>query len=115
MSQKVRAKQSVVRLLESYILDVLDALPEEQESATKVIMKRAFGRFGNWRSRLRDEFGFSASVDAQLRAMWGEAQRLAKEKGAQVTPAEFARAVVEENFTDSIEMVSTEIEKSLER
>jgi hypothetical protein len=111
MSQAEGApKAIIVRLLECYLLDLIGALPPEEEANARRLVSKAFGKSADWKKRLRDEFGLKTSVEEQLRGMWDEAQRLAKDQGADLTPAAFAQMVVEENFVDAVEMVATELE-----
>jgi hypothetical protein len=109
------AKGVVARLLEGYVLAALERLPPGEEAALKVLVRRAFGKSGDWKKRVREELGFNAGLDAQLIAMWGEAQRVATERGSPLEPQAFARWVVEENFVDAVELVSTSVESELKK
>lgn len=103
-------KAIIVRLLESYIMDLLGALPPPEEAQARSLVTKAFGKTSDWKKRLRDEFGLKPAVEAQLLGMWTEAQQIAKGQGLNLAPADFAKMVVEENFVDAVEMVATELE-----
>lgn len=100
----------IVRLLESYVLDLLGALPSADEAKARSLVAKAFGKAGDWKKRLRDEFGLKPAVEAQLLEMWAQAQQIAKTQGLPLQPSDFAKMVVEENFVDAVEMVATELE-----
>jgi len=102
-------KKTVLRLLEGYVLAALERLPAPEEAALEVLARHAFGKAADWRRRVREELGLSPELDAQLAAMWAEASRLACERGEALAPSAFARWVVEENFVDAVELVSTEL------
>lgn len=105
-----------MQLLENYVLAAVGALPTEEQVKTKVITSRLFG--GNagdhWQTKLREEFGVTETLDEQLRTMWSQAQKLAADKGAEISAQDFAAMVVEENFTDAVEMIATESAKKYE-
>ena len=110
MSEGMVAKRPVVLLLENYILDRIGALDQADELTTRVIVEKAFKERGDWRARLQEEFGLTAALDPQLKAMWKQAQGLAQQKGSSVSPREFAAVLVEENFTDVVAMVDASLE-----
>lgn len=105
------AKKPILRILESYVLAAIEALDLAEEQAARTMVSKAFGEQTDWRNRIREEFGLTPTLDQQLVAMWEEARRLAAERGAELAPASFARAVVEENFADTVEMVTTDLER----
>lgn len=98
-------EQPAFLLLTHYVLDRIGALrPEETESMARIV-GRVFGAGADWRSELREQFGLRSELDDQLASMWAEVQRVGKERDAAVDPREFARMVVEENFTDLVTMI----------
>lgn len=109
MSQGIAGKKPVVILLENYVLDRIGLLGQPDELTQKVIMEKAFGERGDWRARLREELGLSPDLDAQLRAMWKQAQGLAAQEGKSLSAREFAEIVVEENFQETVAMVDAEL------
>jgi hypothetical protein len=109
-------KKPIVQLLENYVLAAVGELPTEEQVKTKVMMTRAFGAAAgdDWQNRLREEFGVTDSLDEQLRTMWSQAKKLAAEQNADLPPRDFATMVVEENFTDAVEMIAAEAAKKYE-
>jgi hypothetical protein len=79
------------------------------EQVTKTVSGKFFGG-GDWRKRLREEVGLDKSLNEQLKQLWRENQQIAKEKGADLSPHDFAQALVEANFSQIIEMASADIE-----
>ena len=108
MSDQSR-KKPVVLLLKNYVLDRIGELTQADELTTQVIVEKAFGEKRDWRGRLREEFGLTPELDEQLRGMWKQAQGTAHQQGTSLGPQEFAEAVVEENFTDVVEMVDASL------
>jgi hypothetical protein len=96
-------------MLEAYVLDAIGQLPSHMESLTKTVSGKFFGA-GDWRKRLREEVGLDKSLNAQLQQLWKENVQIAKEKGVELAPTDFAQALVEANFSQIIEMASADIE-----
>jgi hypothetical protein len=96
-------------MLEAYVLDAIGELPGPMEQLTKTVSGKFFGG-GDWRKRLREEVGFDRSLNDQLKALWKENLQIAKDKGAELSPHDFAQALVEANFSQIIEMASADIE-----
>jgi hypothetical protein len=96
-------------MLESYVLDAIGELPAAMEQLTKTVSGKFFGA-GDWRKRLREEVGLDKSLNDQLKQLWKENVQIAKSKGIELVPHEFAQALVEANFSQIIEMASADIE-----
>lgn len=109
MGQGIAGKKPIVMLLENYVLDRIGLLGQTDELTTRVIMEKAFQEKGDWRKRLVDELGLTPELDGQLKAMWKQAQGLTTQKGASLSPREFAEMVVEENFQDVVSMVDPQL------
>lgn len=102
-------------LLESLVLDAIGCLSADREKLAMRLVHRVFGRpASEWRAALHEEFGLAPEVARQIAAMWAHAQEVAATKGVELEPEAFARMVVEENFSDAVEMVGTEILSDLE-
>lgn len=92
-------------LLTNYVLDRIGGLnPEDAEGMARIV-NRIFGSAQDWRSEMRDQFGLMAELDAQLVEMWAQAQQVAEKTQTAVDAREFARMVVEENFSDLVAMI----------
>jgi len=97
-------------LLESYVLDAIGALSEDRARLAQKLVLRLFDRpGGDWRDILREEFGLAPTIRDQLRDMWLGASQVAQGQGVELRAEQFAAMVVEENFSDAVEMVSSEI------
>lgn len=110
------AKKPIILLLENYVLAAIGELPAEEHGRAQILIKHAFGESagGSWQDKLREEFGVNESLDEQLRNIWSQAQKLAAEKTADLDARDFAATVVEENFTDAVEMIAAAAEAAAE-
>ena len=98
-------EQPVFLLLTNYVLDRIGALrPEDAESMARIVA-RVFGAGADWRAELREQLGLTSELDGQLVSMWGHAQKIGEQNHTVVDPREFARMVVEENFSDLVTMI----------
>jgi hypothetical protein len=96
-------------MLEAYVLDAIGELPGSMEQLTRTVSGKFFGG-GDWRKRLREEVGLDKSLNDQLKQLWKENVQIAKQKGHELAPQDFAQALVEANFSEIIEMASADIE-----
>ncbi len=103
------------RLLEDYVLDAIGALTPEEDAITGRTVRAVFKTKAPWRQVLTEQFGFTDDVRDQLRALWAQGQAVAAERGAQLKPRDFATMVVDENFSDALEMLATEIASGPDR
>jgi hypothetical protein len=109
------SRSPAVLLIESFVLHAIGASSDERERLAERMVQQVFGRSEpNWRIVLREEFGLAAGIDDRLREMWTQASELARQRDVELTPEQFATMVVEENFSDAVEMVGTEILTGLE-
>ena len=109
------SRSPAVLLLESFVLDAIGASSDERERLAERMVRQVFGRTdADWREVLHEEFGLAAGIDAQLREMWTQARALARQRDVELTAEQFASMVVEENFSEAVEMVGTEILTGLE-
>lgn len=100
-------------LLESYVLCAIGALPEGRRATSARVVHQLWGPGEpgqTWTDQLRDQFGLQPEVDAQLASMWNQACAQSRGAGMELTSAEFANWVVDENFSDILEMVRTELD-----
>jgi len=92
----------LVLVLECYVLAAIGALPESQHPRMARMVARAFGGGPDWMASVRRALGLPPSVDAELRAMWEENQRVTRGQGIELKPIQFAKLVVDQNFADLI-------------
>jgi len=92
----------LVLVLESYVLAAIGALPAAQNPRMARMVARAFGSGPDWMASVRRALGLPPSVDAELRAMWEENQRVTRAQGIELKPIQFAKLVVDQNFAELI-------------
>lgn len=90
-------------MLENYVLSAIGSLAPDKEQLAVSITQRVFGGDSDWRSTLRGTLHLSDSLDEALRKMWATNQQRAQQAGVTLTPEEFARMVVDQNFAHLIE------------
>ena len=100
----------MVRLLEGYVVDAIDSLDEADELWINRTVRILFPSAGPWRACLQEQFGLTPSLRDQIVAVWAQSRTVADEQGVKLTPAAFATMVVEENFSDALEMLTTEMD-----
>lgn len=57
-----------------------------------------FGKTGNWKEIIEAELSLEASTPEQIRVIWEENVRRAKESNEELPPEHFAQMFVDENF-----------------
>ena len=97
------------RLLESYVLDAIGELEPADEAVTARTVRAVFQSKQPWREVLSEQFGFTEVLRDQLVTLWTEGQEAARAQGTELKPGAFATMVVDENFSDALEMLATEI------
>jgi hypothetical protein len=89
-------------LLENYVLDCIGCLPKEKVPAITSMIQRVYGGGDDWKATLRSTLRLDDALDENLRQMWLRNQDLAKQSNQSLPPEEFARMVVDENFSSLI-------------
>lgn len=109
-TSRSRPKKPIVALFERFILDTIGHrhAPEAPETTTLVI--RVFRKQNDWQTWFRDELGLNSEFEANLKAVWRDAQVLAKAKRTDLSPEDFAETIVEENFLDALDMLDAGLE-----
>ena len=97
-------------LLEGYMLSCIDKLSSDRVDLMRRLALRTLGGHGEWTEQVREEFGLKNSFPDEVRAMWVDAKKQAETKKAELSPEVFVHMVMEENFQDVVEMVSTDLE-----
>ncbi len=83
----------------------IGALDAEGEAETARLVKKAFGPTKDWRAEVIQQLGLTEAVCEQIAGLWSQTLKLAADKGTNVSAQEFSATMVEENFTDLIEML----------
>lgn len=96
------AGKPLLILLENYVLDCIGHLPAEKESTLISAVQRMWGGDSNWKATMRNTLQLDESIDDSLRKMWKTNLDRAKQANASLTPEDFARMIVDENFAHLI-------------
>lgn len=97
------AGKPLLILLENYVLDCIGQFPEDKRAAMVAVTTRVFGGDDDWKSTVRTTLQLGESLDEHLRQMWVTNQQIAAQTGQTLSPTDFARMVVDKNFSSLIE------------
>jgi hypothetical protein len=86
-------------LLEDYVLDTIGALDPEKGRNMPSLIRPVFGGGDDWRATLRTVLDLGDTVDDSIRRQWERNQKIARENNVTLTPQDFARLVVDQNFS----------------
>ena len=80
-------------------------MPSERERPAKIVnvVRKVYGGGDDWKATMRTTLQLNESLDENLRAMWFRNQEIAKKTNQVLTPEEFARMIVDENFLSLID------------
>jgi hypothetical protein len=90
-----------LRLLDSYVLDVIGQLETDSRSALERMQPRlaqTFGTAGTWQEIVRSQLELPDTFPAEVRFIWEGFLDQAKRQGLSVDPNEFVERFVSENF-----------------
>jgi hypothetical protein len=90
-------------LLENYVLSCIGQLPADKESSLLSMTQCVYGGGDDWRATLRSTLQLGDSLDESLRQLWTTNQECAKQVSATLTPEDFARMIVDQNFAHLIQ------------
>jgi hypothetical protein len=89
-------------VLENYVLDCIGKLSPESSQKLAGLMQEALGGGPDWKQTLREMLQLDPSMDEELRKLWTTNEALARQQGIELHPVQFAKMVVDENFTTLI-------------
>jgi hypothetical protein len=89
-------------LLENYVLDCIGCLPKDKLPTITTMIQRVYGGGDDWKATLRSTLQLDDSIDENLREMWTHNQDLARQANETLLPEDFARMVVDQNFSSLI-------------
>ena len=98
-SDRYKGKPLLI-LLENYVLDAIGELPKEKQDSIKTVVQRVYGGGDNWKATLRSTLVLEDTVDEEFKRLWVRNQEIARQAGQVLSPAEFARMIVDKNFSD---------------
>jgi hypothetical protein len=90
-------------LLENYVLDCIGQLPKDKVPTITSMIQRVYGGGEDWKATLRTALQLDGSLDECLRQTWAGNQDLAMKAKQTLSPEEFARMVVDSNFSSFID------------
>ena len=90
-------------LLENYVLSCIGCLPEEKVPTLTGIVQKVYGGGDDWKATLRSTLHLEIALDDDLRRMWLRNQDIAKQANESLLPEDFARMVVDQNFSSLID------------
>ncbi|MEO1336727.1 MAG: hypothetical protein AAFV29_13840 [Myxococcota bacterium] len=102
-------RSPLVRLLEDYVLDAIGELPDDEAAQVAVLVRAVFKTSAPWRVVVEEQFGLADELRGQLSTLWAQNRGVVESQGAKLTARDFAILVVDENFSDTLEMLATEI------
>lgn len=97
------AGKPLLIVLENYVLDCIGHFPEDKRATIVAVVNRVFGGGDDWKAAVRANLQLDESLDEHIRQMWARNQEIASETGQTLTPMDFAKMVVDENFSSLIE------------
>lgn len=103
MSSNRYAAKPLLILLENYILDCIGCLPKDKVPTLTSMIQRVYGGGDDWKATLRATLQLDDSLDENLREMWRRNQAVARQADQALLPKDFARMVVDQNFSSLID------------
>jgi hypothetical protein len=89
-------------VMENYVLAAVGELSKEKNDLMTVVVRRVFGGGRDWIETVRARLRIDKSLDEQLRTMWSQNQRMAREEGVDLHAVQFAKLIVDQNFAGLI-------------
>ncbi|MDG3440631.1 hypothetical protein [Nitrospirillum amazonense] len=90
-----------LRLIECYILDLIDQLEDKQRATLKAMepnLQKTYSAQGTWQEIVAAQMAFTESFNAQVRTFWNGYLNHARANHASVHPEEFVISLVDQNF-----------------
>ena len=92
------AAKPLLILMDSYVLNIIGELRYEKGAELFAVARQAYGGGPDWLTIMRTRFQLSRAMEDLVRQMWVTEQGRAEQEGTTLTPEDFARRVVDENF-----------------
>ncbi|RQP25422.1 hypothetical protein [Piscinibacter terrae] len=92
-----------LRLLDSYVLDAIGQLTDEQREGLAVVepkLNALYNSQGSWQEIVRTQMDLPPSFPDRIRKVWEGFLGAAKAQGLSVDPHEFVERFVDENFLE---------------
>jgi hypothetical protein len=91
----------LLRLLECYVLDAIDALPDgEAQALTNMTpkLREIYGHGGEWPEIVAATVSLPPEAKAAIKGMWERNQQIATDNNVTLTAQEFAEMFVDDNL-----------------
>ena len=88
-------------ILENYVLDTIGVLPPERQEGMQRLVEKVWPG-PDWRKTVRETLHLPAHLDGAIRELWQKNQGAAHKAAEELTPVQFAKMFVDENFTHLI-------------
>jgi len=95
------AGKPFLQLLDSYVLDAIGALDDQQRAALTAMEPRLAQLYetgGRWQDIVSAQMKFPVSMPARIVEIWRAGSEKMREAGQEPTPVVFARQFVDVNF-----------------
>jgi hypothetical protein len=102
ISDRYKGKPLLI-LLENYVLSCIGCLPQEKVPAITGVVQKVYGGGDDWKATLRSTLHLEDAFDDALRRLWLRNQDLAKHANELLLPEDFARMVVDQNFSSLVQ------------
>jgi hypothetical protein len=92
-----------LRLLDSYVLDAIGQLSDEQRVGLRVMepkLNAVYKASASWQEIVRTQMNLPPSFPESIRTVWQAYLGAAKTQGLSVHPHEFVERFVDENFPE---------------
>jgi hypothetical protein len=101
-SDRYKGKPLLI-LLENYVLDCIDCLPKEKLPIITSMVQQVYGGGDDWKATLRSTLRLEDALDDNLRRLWDQNQHIAMQNNQSLAPEEFARMIVDKNFSSLVD------------
>lgn len=92
-----------LRLLDSYVLAAIGALPQEQADSLHAMepkLRSVYGSDGDWLRIVADQMGFPDHLPERIKEIWDNGVAKMRASGMSPDAVEFTRHFVDTNFPD---------------
>lgn len=101
MSNSRYEGKPLLRLLECYVLNSLDLLPDRDREnlvAMQPRLEQLYGKRGSWDQIIAATMNFPAKMPSLIRGMWDRNKEIAKANEVNLDPQQFAEMFVDSNL-----------------
>jgi hypothetical protein len=89
-------------VMENYVLDCIGELGQDKQEGIRKIVQKVWSGSSDWKQTVREQLHLQPAVDENIRQMWDNNKRIAKDNSTTLDPIQFAKMVVDKNFSKGI-------------